>query len=66
MEEQTMMYLDSLLDDFRMFRELWKVVAADCRTKLISEFIFEPGKLRCRYSSEVTFRRNMDLHWLKH
>lgn len=51
------------VNSFTMLISLWKVTPRDCRTVLISEFIFNPEALRVRYENEQSFQNQLKRSW---
>lgn len=55
--------VEGLREQWKMFRELWKSVPADCRGALVGELIFNPNALQQRYDEELSFRERMSGRW---
>ncbi len=52
-----------LKEQWRMFRELWKTVPADCRGSLVGELVLNPKALQRRYDEEMSFKQRLDGRW---
>jgi hypothetical protein len=47
----------------KRFFELWKITPADCRGRLIVEFILFPADFNRRYAEEMTFKTMLQNRW---